>query len=40
MFQFDDEEEGETLQKRQIKQEDTIMRGNINPQKATKLFKK
>ncbi len=32
MSQFDDDEERETLQKRQKRQEDTAMKGSINPQ--------
>ncbi len=31
MFKFDDDKERETLQKRQRRQEDTIMKGSINP---------
>jgi len=40
MFQFDDDGERETLQKRQRRQEDIIMKGNINLQQATKLLRK
>ncbi len=40
MSQSNDDEERETLQKRQRRQEDTTMRGSINPQQATKLLKK
>jgi hypothetical protein len=32
MFKSNDDEKQETLQKRQRRQEDTTMRGNINPQ--------
>jgi hypothetical protein len=38
--QFDDEEEKETLLKRQRRQEDTIMRGIINPQQVAELLRK
>ncbi len=40
MSQFDNDEERETLQKRQRTQEDTVMRRNINPQQVTKLLRK
>jgi hypothetical protein len=32
MSQFNDDEERETLLKRKIRQGDTTMRGNVNPQ--------
>ncbi len=34
MPQFDDDDERETLLKRQRRQKDIAMRGNINPQRA------
>ncbi len=37
---FNDDEEKETLQKRQRRHEDTIMKGNIDPQQGVKLLKK
>lgn len=40
MLQFDDDEERETFLKRQKRQEDIAMRGNINPQHAIELLKK
>jgi hypothetical protein len=40
MSQFDDDDERETLQKRQRRQEDITMRGNINPQQVAKLLRK
>ncbi len=40
MPQSSNDEEKKTLQKRQRKQEDTIMRGSINPQQVAKLPKK
>ncbi len=40
MSQSYDDEERETLQKRQRRQEDIAMRGNIDPQQATKLLRK
>lgn len=40
MSQIDDDEEKETLQKKQIRQEDTTMRGNINPQQTIELLRK
>ncbi len=35
MFQYDDDEERETLQKRQRRQEDTAMKSNIDLQQTT-----
>ncbi len=40
MSQFDDDEERETLYKKQRKQEDTTMRGSIDPQQVAKLLRK
>jgi hypothetical protein len=40
MYQSNDDEERETLQKRQRRQEDIAMRGSINPQHVAKLLKK
>jgi hypothetical protein len=40
MSQSNDDEEKETLLKRQRRQEDITMRGNVNPQQATKLTRK
>ncbi len=40
MSQFDDDKERETLLKRQKRQEDTAMRGIINPQQGIELLKK
>jgi hypothetical protein len=40
MSQFDDEEERETLLKRQRRQEDITMRGNVNPQQIVELLTK
>ncbi len=40
MSQFNDVEKKETLHKRQRRQENIVMKGNINPQQTTKLLKK
>jgi hypothetical protein len=40
MSQSNDDEKREMLQKRQRRQEDTIMRGSINPQHVGKLMRK
>ncbi len=40
MSQFDDDEKRDTLQKKQRKQEDIAMKGNIDPQQVTKLLKR
>ncbi len=40
MFQFDDDEEREILQKRQRRQEDIVLRGNIDLQQVSKLLKR
>jgi len=40
MSQYDDDEERETLLKRQKRQEDITMRGSVNPQQVVKLIKK
>ncbi len=40
MFQFNDDDGRETLQKKQRRQEDTTMKGNINPQQVIELLRK
>jgi hypothetical protein len=40
MYQSNDDEERETLQKKQRRQEDTTMRGSIDLQQALELLRK
>ncbi len=40
MSQFDDDEERETMQKKQKRQKDTTMRGIINLQQAVELLRR
>ncbi len=40
MSQSNDDEEREAMSKRQKRQEESTMRGNVNPQQVTELLKK